>query len=371
MQSIVYVGMDVHKSTFSLCALNGETGEILGETQCASDPKLVVKFIDHLSDESEPGTAFKAGYEAGCLGYALRNALVRLGIDCVIMAPTTMYSQAKHTMVKNDKVDARMIATNLANHTYAEVYVPDNQDIEVKEYIRMRNDFCSALKRVKQQLSSLLLRQGFHYVEGSAWTEKHLKWIKGLKVSPLLRTTIDEYVAQLEEFAEKIKRFDQELDEIAHNDRYAEKVGELQCFKGIATTAAITLQVEIADFTRFPNARAFMNFIGMTPSDHSSGEHPNNKGGITKQGNTAVRTLLIECTRSLVQGHVGSKSKRVTRRQVNQSTRVIAYADRGTEHLQRKYQRMVARGKNSCVATAAVARELAGFVWGMETGHLD
>ncbi|WP_390410727.1 IS110 family transposase [Lacticaseibacillus jixiensis] len=371
MQSIVYVGMDVHKSTFSLCAYNKDTAEILGETKCASDPKLVLKFINRIAHKSEPETIFKTGYEAGCLGYALRNSLVQLGVDCTIMAPTTMYSEAKHKMVKNDKLDARMIAINLANGSYHEVYVPDDQDVEVKEYMRMRSDFRKALKRVKQQLSALLLRHGIQFDGGSSWTAAHIKWIKALKVSTIMRVTIDEYLVQVEELMAKIDRFDQVLEELSHNDRYADKVHELQCLKGVATTSAMTLHVEISDFTRFPNARAFMNYIGLTPSEHSSGEHSDNKGGLTKQGNTAVRSALIECAQALVKGRVGYKSKRVAHRQIGQPAQVIAYANRATEHLQRKYQRMLARGKKKCVATAAVARELAGFIWGIETEHID
>lgn len=369
MKSIVYVGMDVHKETFSLCALDPSTGEILGETCCASQPKLVKKFIDHLAKNCDSDTTFQTGYEAGCLGYSLHNDLVHLGIDCVILAPTTMFNNAKHKMIKNDKMDARMIAQNMISNTYHTVYVPDQEDIEVKEYIRMRKDFKKALKKIKQQLGALLLRHGFHHL-GTNWTQTHLKWIRSLKVSPRLKLVIDEYLIQLDELTDKINRYDDMIAKFSNEQRYQEAVGQLQCLKGIATASAMTLHVEISDFSRFPNARAFMGYLGLTPSEHSSGNHVN-KGAMTKQGNSVVRTTLVECSRSLVKGNIGRKSKVLTKRQLGQPTSLIGYADKATAHLQRKYKRMIAQGKQDSVAIGAIARELAGFIWGIETNHID
>ncbi|MFD1394190.1 IS110 family transposase [Lacticaseibacillus jixianensis] len=371
MKSIVYVGMDVHKATFSLCALSGEAGEILAETQCASEPRLVKQFIDHLTEECAPDTEFLTGYEAGCLGYSLYKSLQSLGIPCVIMAPSTMYSSSKNKMVKNDHMDAKMIARNLAANTYHPVYVPDEQDEDVREYLRLRKAVKKQLTRVKQQLAALFLRHGLK-CESSAnkWTQAYMTWARTLPVSDVLRDVIDEELLQISELEEKIARYDQTIEQFSHNERYEEPVQALTCMKGVALTTAMTLHVEISDFKRFKTAPAFMSYAGLNPSEHSSGEH-SFKGGITKQGNSVVRTTLIEAAQALVKGRAGYKSKALRARQAGQDAVVISYADKASLHLLRKFERLLAQGKAYNVAITAVARALAGYVWGMETGNIN
>lgn len=370
MTSVVYVGMDVHKASFSLCALDKDSGEILRETKCASDPKLVEKFVDRLAAELEPGTEFLAGYEAGVLGFSLSKSLQVLGVNCVIMAPTTMYSSGKNKMIKNDKMDAKMIARNLAANTYRAVHVPDNEDDDVKEFIRMRNIQKKSATRIKQQLGALILRHGFQYQNTKTkWTQDHIRWIKSLKLSDTLQLVVDEYLIQLAELLEKIVRYDKLIEKFSHQERYEQPVSRLCCMKGISTMNAMTIQVEISDFERFPSAPAFMSYAGLNPSEHSSGEHTH-KGSITKQGNSVVRTTLVEATQSLVKGRVGYKGRPVKARQAGQDANVISYADRASVHLQRIFHRMIEGGKPYNVAVTAVARQLAGYIWGMETGRI-
>ncbi|WP_420871578.1 IS110 family transposase [Furfurilactobacillus milii] len=293
--------MDVHKASFSLCALDKDTGEIIRETKCASDPKLVEKFVDRLAGELEPSTEFLAGYEAGVLGFSLYKSLQTLGVNCVIMAPSTMYSSGKNKRVKNDKMDAKMIARNLAANTYRPVHIPDEEDDDVKEFIRMRNTQKKSATRIKQQLGALILRHGFQY-QGTKtkWTQAHIEWIKSLKLSDTLQLAVDEYLIQLAELIEKIARYDQLIEKFSHQERYEQPVSRLCCMKGLSTMNAMTIQVEISDFERFPSAPAFMSYAGLNPSEHSSGEHTH-KGSITKQGNAVVRTTLVEASQALVQ----------------------------------------------------------------------
>ncbi|MEY8735870.1 IS110 family transposase [Lactobacillus sp. AN1001] len=369
MENIAYIGMDVHKDTFNLCVLDGMFGEILGETRCVSDVKLVKKFVEKIAKNYGDKIKFKAGYEAGCLGYSLHNLLEKHGIDCDILAPTTMYSSSKNKVVKNDRLDAKMIALNLANNTYRPVYVPSEEDNTIKEYIRMMKNFKVALRKVKQQIKSFLLRHGFVYSGKSSWTMVHLKWLKDLKITGLLKETLEEYLLQYDVLTDKIERFSQRLEELSHEERYERTVAQLRCLKGIDTTAAMTIHVEISDFKRFPTAKSFTSYLGLTPSEHSSGEKVS-RNGITKQGNSTVRSTLVECAHSLVKGTIGRKSKRVKARQKGQESKVIAYADKATERLQRKYHRMMYQGKPRNVAITAVARELACFIWGIETNKM-
>jgi len=369
MKSIVYIGMDVHKNSYSLCALHKETGEILGESRIPSDIKLVEKFISNIKKQVDEEVEIKTGYEAGCLGYSLYHQLTKRNIDCDILAPTTMSKSTKNKVIKNDRMDAKNIAENLSNGTYKKVYVPCDEDVEVKEYIRMLDDFKKQQKKIKQNINAFALRHDLRYEGKSRWIPSHIKWLKQVKVSEMYREILDEYIAEFESLQEKIERFTYRIEELSQKDSYKEKVGELCCFKGIATTAALTMHVEVSDFDRFPNAKAFAAYLGLTPGDNSSGDKVNHTS-ITKQGNSVVRTTLVECAQALVKGTVGVKSKRVTARQKGQDVKVIEYADRAVIRLQKKFHKMIYRGVPRNKAVTAVARELACFVWGMETGNI-
>lgn len=371
MKSIVYVGMDVPKNSFNLCAIDSLTGEILGESRIASDIDLVEKFVKNVKAKASDSNAeILTGYEAGCLGYSLYKQLESRNIKCDISAPSTMQKSAKEKLRKNDKMDAKNIATNLSNGAYKSVYVPNDHDIEVKQYIRMIGDFKDEFKKTKQHINAFLLSNGYKYPGKSHRTLAHIKWIKELECTEMHRVILDEYMDHYESLESKLERFNHKLEELSQEEPYKEKVGQLRSFKGIDTAAAMTIQVEISDFTRFPNAEAFISYVGLTPGENSSGDKAK-RTSITKQGNSTVRKTLIECSRALVRGTVGVKSKRVKARQVGQEVKIIAYADKGVLRLQKKYHHMIKKNKNPNVAITAIARELAGFVWGMETGRIN
>lgn len=370
MKSIIYVGMDVHKNTYNLCAIYGETGEIIGETRIASDVSLVLKFINSMKKKvNEENADILAGYEAGCLGYSLYWQLKEKDISCDILAPTTMKRSSKNIKVKNDRMDANNIATNLAHGTYKAVYVPNSHDVEVKEYIRMLHDFKEELKKVKQHINAYLLRLGYQYTGKSRWTLAHMKWLKELEMSAMYREILNEYISHYESLTSKIERYQNKLAELSQEEPYKEKIGQLRCLKGIDTTAAMVLHVEISDFNRFPNANAFTSYCGLTSGDASSGDKAN-RTSITKQGNSTVRKTLVECAQAIVKGAIGVKSKRVKTRQLGQDVKVIDYADKAVLRLQKKYHHMIKSNKNRNVAITAIARELACFIWGMETGNI-
>lgn len=371
MKSIVYVGMDVHKNSFSLCAMNERDKQIIAETKIAANAVLVKKFIDNvLLQFNNQDVEVIAGYEAGCLGYSLFRQLEDLGIECEILAPSTMSKSAKNKVKKNDKMDAHNIATNLMNKSYKSVYVPNESDVEVKEYIRMIADFKESRKKFRQKILALLLRFGLNnYPKKSNWVSAHIKWLKELECSPTIRTILDEYLSEIESLSDKIDRFAANLEEISHNEEYEEKISELRCFKGIDTAAAMILHVEISDFARFPTAAAFSAYCGLTPGEDSSGDK-SRRTSITKQGNITVRSTLVECANALVKGTPGVKSKRIKARQKGNDVKVINYADKATYRLQKKFHRLMYRGVNRNVAITAIARELACFVWGMETGRV-
>lgn len=372
MNRILKIGMDVHSTSYTLCAMEpvlGGEDRIFANIQVTSDYRNVVQFIDKLKEKlgSSDSYSIECGYEAGCLGYSLYHQLTKAGVKCTILAPTTMLTQ-QGKRVKTDKRDAVMIAQCLSYGGYHAVHVPADKDVSVKEYLRMRDDHKVALKKIKQQINAFCLRQGYFYA-GNKWTIKHLNWLKKLVLSDLYRETLNEYLTSYEEQIAKIERFDKRIEELAEDSDYQENVKKLGCLLGIKIHTALSLIVETGDFKRFRKGNTYAAFLGLAPGESSSGEKIN-RTGITKAGNSHLRMLLIEAARGMCRGRIGYKSKVLRSRQDGNPTEVIAYADRGNTRMRSKYYRMIRHGKKDNVAVAAVARELACFIWGLMTNNI-
>jgi transposase len=374
MYRILKIGMDVHTTNFTLCALESKFGEedrVLANITVGPDHKNVLDFIRRIKEKMDPKGQdeinVECGYEAGCLGYSLHNQLTACRIKCTILAPTTMHSE-KGPRIKTDRRDAKLIAQCLSNGGYHAVHIPTAEDNAIKEYIRMRDDHKIALKKVKQQTNALCLRFGLFY-DGSKWTGAHLKWLRALELPELIRETLNEYLATYDELTAKIARFDQRIQELANQEQYREKVKKLECFLGIRTYNALALIVETGDFIRFRKGNVYAAYLGLAPGEHTSAES-GGRLGITKAGNSHLRCLLIEAAGGICKGQIGKKSKDLIARQAGNPADVITYADKANTRLRSKYYRLTRHGKKRNVAVAAVARELACFVWGMMTDNI-
>ena len=373
MNRIIKIGMDVHSTNFTLCALEPVIGiedRVFANIQVTPDYKNILSFIENLKLKLGPSDDYsiECGYEAGCLGYSLYNWLTAAGVKCVILAPTTMLTQ-QGQRIKTDARDALMIAQCLAYGGYRPVYVPTKEDASVKEYLRMRDDHKNILKVIKQQIGAYCLQLGHHYT-GVKWSQTHIAWLKKLELSPLCRETLDEYMASYYEQTAKIERFDMRIAEIAKQQQYQEKVKRLECFIGIKTHSALSLVVETGDFNRFTKGNIYAAYLGLAPSEKSSGKHIN-RGRISKAGNSHLRRLLIEAAQGICRGNIGHKSKDLKARQSGNSSEVISYADRANIRMRSRYYRMIRHGKKKNVAVTAIARDLACFVWGMMTDNIQ
>lgn len=233
----------------------------------------------------------------------------------------------------------------------------------------MRDDHKLVLKKIKQQINAFCLRHG-HFYDGHKWTIKHREWLKTLNLSNLYRETLDEYMATYEEQESKIERLDRRIEELASDSAYKEKVKKLGCFLGIKTHTALSLIVETGDFKRFAKGNTYAAFLGLAPGESSSGDNVN-RTGISKAGNSHLRTLLIEGARGICKGKIGHKSKDLRLRQAGNSAEVIAYADKANVRLRSRYYRFMRHEKKKNVAVAAIARELACFIWGMMTDNIS
>ena len=369
--STVYVGMDVHEESFSLCCHTNEKEQAEFPQRVAGHYSKVLNYIEAMRFHYGNDVLFICGYEAGCLGFTLQRQLASHGVKCDILAPTTMPQPKGKKIIKTDKRDAKNIARCLAHHDYSPVHVPTEQDEQTKEYIRMRDDHKLALKKIKQQILAFCLRHNYRFDGTSChWTQAHLKWLYSLKPEGLYEDILKEYLLTYEQLTEKITRLDQRIEELASEEPYKEKVARLSCFIGVKIATALAVLTEVGDFKRFASAPQFASYIGLTPGEDSSGDK-SRRLGITKAGNQHVRMLLVEAAQSIARGRIGFKSKALKSRQEGNPPEVILYADKANERLRRRYYRMVLRNnKKPNVAKTAIARELACFMWGMLTDKI-
>ena len=376
MQSIIYVGMDVHTENFTFASYEYGKEDVFAVNQViGASWKDAIKYMKTLQKQrSEEKIHFVCGYEAGCFGYSLYNELMAaaitekdLSLQCVILAPTTMAIQGNAP--KTDRRDARMIAKNLAYGTYSSVYVVSEEDNGVRDFLRMRDDTKKKIKSTKQQINALCLRHGKSYT-ANKWTGTHYEWLQKLELGDIYSNiTLKEYLHQLTQLEENISRYDKEIEEIAKRERYATAVAKLRCLKGIETVTALALVAEIGDYSRFPTAEKFAAFLGLVPGERSSGGTIN-RTGITKHGNSFLRRLLTEAAQGYSKGTPYTKSKRLKARQVGQDKEVLDYCDRARLYLGKKYIRLKEKGKNRNVCKTAVARGLACFIWGLMTDNI-
>ena len=376
MNRIVYIGMDVHTSNYTLCSLDPGYGvkkdNYFAEVQFTNNfVTNVVNYVSNLKKKLKD-CEFVCGYEAGCLGYSTYKDLTKAGIKCVIMAPSTMAVQKGGKKVKNDRRDARVIAQCLAYQTYKEVYVLSEHDEAVRGYLRMRDSHNKALKRIKQQIIAFCTGHGLFSPTKSNWTVAHLKWLKGLKFNdPVEQEIINEYLSSYTYLCDKIKAMDVRIEVLASEKQYCENVKKLRCIKGIETNVALTLLAEIGDFNRFSKPTDFAAYLGLIPGEQSSGDKVRGTG-ITKAGNSTLRQKLTEAAKGYWRGRIGMKSATFKKFEKELPKEVTEYALKANTRLQRKFFNMThVKGKNMNVAASACAREMACFVWGLITNHYD
>jgi transposase len=361
MESVYYVGMDVHKDSVRIAILKDYEKQTIYEATVNND---IPKIIKIMKKHQQTGKVI-AGYEAGCMGYTLQRSLASMSIDCRVIAPNKIPRNGTER-IKTDTRDAVLIARMLKNNEGDSIHVPTSEDEAARDLLRCREDLKAELQRTKHQLSKFLMRIGFVYPsEQRAWTLVHKKWMKSLTFSqPLQKECFDQYYCHMEELENRLERIETRIVEVAQTEVYAERIAPLRCFKGIDYLIALSLICEVGDFRRFPKASSFMAYLGLVPSEHSSGGK-RRQGGITKTGNSHLRKLLIEA--SWHYRHRGLASATLKARRVGMNEFMIGYADKALYRLQKKFSHLIFIGKSSKTAVAAIARELAGFIWGAMT----
>ena len=362
MPKVLYVGMDVDKQKIVVAKL-ANSATVTDERVIANTPQAVRKYFSALTKEGD----VLAAYEAGCFGFGLYHQLTDLGVAPLLAAPG-LIPRKPSDHLKTDRRDARTLAFALRAGQLTAVHVPTHQDESVRDYLRMCEDMRDDLRKCKQRILHLLLRRGIRYEQGGPWTVKHKNWLATLDLgNPLDRQTLDSYLARLQELESTCSQLACEVESIAQEDRYRDAVRTLSAFKGIKTLIALSFIAEIGDFRRFSSAAQFMAFLGLVPSEHSSGSK-HRQGAITKAGNSHLRRLLVEAAWHYRSYHPTSRVLIQRRREVD--PRIISYVNRAGRRLNRKYLHLLLRGKRSQLAVTAVSRELAGFIWGAMVGQV-
>jgi transposase len=308
-----------------------------------------------------PPERLRACYEAGPCGYGLQRLLSGWGISCVVVAPSLVPSKPGDK-VKTDRRDALKLARLLRSGDLTAVWVPDEAHEALRDLTRAREAAKRDLLRARQRVSKLLLRLEIRAPDGlRRWTKKHRAWLGELRLEqPLTQLVLDDGLMTIDQVGQRLERLTAQLMEAASASPHAALLAALQCLHGVGLITAVTLVAELGDLTRFGRPRQLMSYVGVVPSEHSSGGRQR-RGSITKTGNAHVRAVLIEA--AWHSRHAPRVGKGLKRRQRGQPERLTAIAQRAQERLHRRYCRLVARGKSPHKAVVAIGRELLGFVW--------
>lgn len=356
--SEVFVGIDTSKLKNAVAiAEAGRNGEVryLGEIETteAATRKLVTKL------------AAKYGkltfcYEAGPTGYGLYRLITSLGHECIVVAPS-LIPKKRGDHVKTNRRDAVGLARNLRAGELTAVWVPDTRHEAMRDLSRAREAAVDDLKSKRQQISSLLLRLGFHYPGKKTWGKSHRRWLASLKLDQReQRIVLEELFGAERQAQERVDRLVGAIMDAMPEWSLAKLVTALMAVRGIDLVAAVTIMAELGDLSRFATARELMAFLGLVPSENSTGDNVK-RGGITKAGNRRARRILVESSWSYRYPPRISRDKLAKVAAAPEPVRAIAW--KAQTRLSSRYRALIKKGKRPTIVVTAVARELCGFIW--------
>jgi transposase len=350
----VAVGLDVHKASIRLAAVRAD--ELLEERTLPYDVEAVERSLSRW-----PGA--RVCYEAGPTGFGLYRHLVERGVNCQVVAPGSVPARPGDR-VKTDRRDARKLARLHGGGLLEAIWVPDPELEALRDLVRAREDARLDRMRDRHRTSKFLLRHE-RRMPGQSWGVKRRKWLGDQRFALVAQQqAFQTYVHALDLVDARVEALERQIAALAVEGPWAPLVARLRCLRGIDTLTAVGLVCEIGDFTRFARAEELMSFVGLVPSEHSSGQS-RRQGAITKVGNSHVRRLLVEAAwHARRPPRVGYE---LARRQRGQDPEVIERAWRTQQRLHSRWRRMAGRGKPHQKIVVACARELAGFVWAIAT----
>jgi transposase len=300
-------------------------------------------------------------YEAGPCGFEMQRVLVARGVPCDVIAPA-LIPRRPGARIKTDRRDAGQLAVLYRAGALTPIHVPTVDEEAVRDLLRCREDLRVDLLRARHRLSKFLLRHGRRFTERKrAWSARHATWLRAQTWTlPALEHTHQAYLRAVDEVMARLRAVETDLRAVVTLEPLRSRVQRLRCFRGIDDLTALTIAAELGDARRFPSAPRAMAFVGLVPSEYSSGAKQA-RGPITKTGNAHLRRVLVEAAWHYRHGpRIGPVLKR---RQQGAPPALIQRAWAAQHRLYRRYRRLVGRGKPKQQVVTAIARELTGFVW--------
>jgi transposase len=358
-----WAGLDVHVASTVACVVEAESGELTIHRLSGLTSELV-GFCSQL-----PAPA-RVAYEAGPTGFGLARELEAAGIECVVAAPGKIERPAADR-VKTDQRDAERLVRLLMIGGLHAVRVPSCSEEALRDLVRAREDIRGDLMRARHRLNKLLLRHDVRYQDTvSRWTIAHRAWLSKVELGECAaQAALHDYLGAIDALVIRREAIEQTITALVPDSSWADPVARLRCLRGIDTLSAVGLCAEIGDFHRFQRPAQLMSFLGLVPSEHTTGQ-ARHQGAITKSGSRHARRLLVEAA-----WHYRlppRKGTSLTRRQQDQPAHTIAISWQAQQRLHHLWQQLdTRRGKARAIVAVAIARHLTGFCWAITTTDPD
>lgn len=353
-----FVAFDTSKMRNAVAiAEAGRDGEVRFVGEIENTPTATAKLVKKLAGKYQRLTFC---YEAGPTGYGLYRQIKNLGHDCMVAAPS-LIAKKPGDRVKTNRRDAVGLVKQLRAGDLTAVWVPDERHEAMRDLTRAREAAVEDLKSKRQQVLSLLLRLGRHYAGHRTWTKAHMNWLTSQKLEhPQQRIAFEEMLLAVRQAQERIMRLEEAIRAAVPDWSLAAVVTALMAMRGIDLVSATGFLAEIGDLSRFRTPRELMAYLGLVPSEHSTGDAVK-RGPITKAGNRRARRILVECSWSYRYPPRVGKEKQAKVEAAPRAAREIAWKAQCRLHA--RYRALTRRGKRPTVVVTAIARELSGFIW--------
>jgi transposase len=358
--TLLFIGLDTHKESTEVAYTDDTRG-----SSCVHYGKIkttkpaLVKLARHF-ESKYPGATLHFVYEAGPCGYWVYRLLTSLGHCCYVVAPS-LIPKKPGDRVKTDKRDAMMLATRLKQCDLTAIYVPEPEDEAMRDLSRARETAMKDLNDGRYQFKAFLLRNNICYEGPANWSMKHLRWLTELVLPhPCQQIVLQEHLQTIMERQRRLERLDNELEHQVKSWRYYPVIKAIQAMRGVRLRVAVGVVSELGDLTRFDHPRKLMSYLGLVPSEHSSGGN-RQQGPITKCGNGRARRLLVEGAHSY--RYSANISTEMQKRQEGLPKEIIDIAWQAQLRLCRRYGRLMHQGKHRSVVVTAIAREMIAYIW--------
>jgi len=355
-----YIGLDVHKDTIAVSVARSGRAAPESRGEIANERRKVARLVERLSREYG-GEVLLFCYEAGPCGYGLYRQILKLGHDCQVVAPSLIPIKPGER-IKTDRRDAGKLAQSLRSGDLTAVWVPDEEQEAMRDLTRARDDMKGQERKARQQLNAYVLRHGHAWPSNKTrWTKTHYNWLESLKFGhDWQQVLLQEYIDAVKAGTQRVADITDQMERALPQWSLGPIIDSLVALRGIDKLAAMVLLAELGDVSRFTSPRQLMAYLGLVPSEHSSGGR-RRQGGITRTGNSHARRMLVESAWSY--RFPARQTMHLKRKAKNASDEARVIAWRAQKRLCGRYRTLLQAGKYTKQTTVAIARELIGFIW--------